>query len=151
MLAAQGEGAAALAAYRASLTIRERLAQHDPENAEGQRDLSISHNKIGDMLRAQGEGAAALAAYQASLAIRERLAQHDPENAEWQTDVVISYWKLAQNDAMGAEDHVDTRALLERGLTILYRLRDGSRLTSTEEDWIMQLKVPYSLLLRHKG
>jgi hypothetical protein len=147
MLAAQGEGAAALTAYRASLAIRERLAQQDPNNAQWQRDLSVSHDRIGDMLAAQGEGAAALTAYRASLAIAERLAQQDPNNAEWQTDVVVSYWKLAQSNADIAVDQVDRRALLERGLAILHRLHDESRLTSTQEDWIIQferaLRVPH--------
>ena len=146
MLAAQGEGAAALTAYRASLAIRERLAQQDPNNAEWQRDLSVSHDRIGDMLAAQGEGAAALTAYRASLAIRERLAQQDPNNAEWQTDVVVSCWKLAQSNADIAEDQIDRRALLERGLAILHGLHDESRLTRTQEDWIIQferaLQVP---------
>ena len=56
----------------------------NPRNAEWQRDLSISHNKIGDGKRAQGDGDGALDAYRASLAIAERLAAHDPRNAEWQ-------------------------------------------------------------------
>ena len=46
----------------------ERLAQADPGNAEWQRDLSVSHNKIGDMLAAAGDRAGALAEYRADLA-----------------------------------------------------------------------------------
>ena len=42
---AQGQLDDALAAYRASLAIRERLAAADPSNAGWQRDLSVSHNK----------------------------------------------------------------------------------------------------------
>ena len=41
----------------------EELAAADPGNAGWQRDLSVSHNKIGDVLTAQGNLAAALAAY----------------------------------------------------------------------------------------
>ena len=66
---AYGDLAAALAAYRASLAIAERLAAADPSNAEWQRDLSVSHDKLGDVLVAQGQLADALAAYRASLAI----------------------------------------------------------------------------------
>ena len=62
MLVAQGDGAGALAAYRKALAIREALAAHDPANTEWQRDLSVSHNKIGDVLVTQGDGAGALAA-----------------------------------------------------------------------------------------
>jgi tetratricopeptide (TPR) repeat protein len=141
-----GDLSQALTDLRQTIEIGERLAQQDPNNAQWQRDLSVSHDRIGDMLAAQGEGAAALTAYRASLAIAERLAQQDPNNAQWQTDVVVSYWKLAQSNADIAVDQVDRRALLERGLAILHRLHDESRLTSTQEDWIIQferaLRVP---------
>jgi len=40
----------ALAAYRGGMTIAERLAASD-RNADWQRDLSVSHNQIGDALR----------------------------------------------------------------------------------------------------
>ena len=35
--------------YRAALPISERLATADPGHAEYQRDLSVSHNKLGDL------------------------------------------------------------------------------------------------------
>ena len=93
---AQGDLPAALASYRASLAIRERLAKADPGNAEWQRDLSVSHDKIGDVQVAQGDLPAALTSYRASLAIRERLAKADPGNAEWQRDLIVSYVKLSE-------------------------------------------------------
>ena len=77
MQQAQGDLAAALTSYQASLAIRERLAKADPGNAGWQRDLSVSQNKIGDVQQAQGDLAAALTSYQASLAISERLAKAD--------------------------------------------------------------------------
>ena len=36
------------------LAIADRLARADPGNASWQRDLSVSYNKIGDVLVAQG-------------------------------------------------------------------------------------------------
>ena len=48
-----------------------------------QRDLSVSHNKLGDVARAAGDLAAARAAYQASLDIAVRLAAADPANTLW--------------------------------------------------------------------
>jgi tetratricopeptide (TPR) repeat protein len=87
---AQGDLAAALRSYQASHDIFARLAEADPGNAGWQRDLSVSHNKIGDVQRAQGDLAAALRSYQASLAIRERLAEADPGNAGWQRDLALS-------------------------------------------------------------
>ena len=64
---AQGNLAAALTSYRAVAAIAERLAKADPGNAGWQRDLSVSHNKIGDVQLAQGDLAAALTSYQAAL------------------------------------------------------------------------------------
>ena len=87
---AQGDLAAALTSYQASLAIAERLAKADPGNAGWQRDLSVSHNNIGDVQQAQGDLAAALTSYQASLAIAERLAKADPGNAGWQRDLSVS-------------------------------------------------------------
>ena len=52
--------------FKAALAIRERLAKADPENAGWQRDLSVSHIKIGDVLVDQGNVADALAAYKAA-------------------------------------------------------------------------------------
>jgi predicted negative regulator of RcsB-dependent stress response len=65
--AAQGDLAAALTSYQASLAIRERLSAADPGNAGWQRDLSVSHERIGEVQAAQGDLAAALTSYQASL------------------------------------------------------------------------------------
>src|SRR5262245_36590004 len=44
----------ALAAYKAALAIRDRLAKADPGNAGWQFDLGISHERIGAVLQAQG-------------------------------------------------------------------------------------------------
>ena len=52
---AQGDLAGALASFRKSLEIIERLARQDPTNAAWQRDLSVSHNKLGDVQLAQGD------------------------------------------------------------------------------------------------
>jgi hypothetical protein len=64
----------------------DRLAKADPGNAGWQRDLSVSHDKIGDVQFKQGDLTAALTSYQASLAIRDRLAKADPGNAGWQRE-----------------------------------------------------------------
>jgi tetratricopeptide (TPR) repeat protein len=80
--------------FEASLAIAERLAKADPGNAGWQRDLSVSHEKIGDVLVGQGNLTEGLLAFQASLAIRERLAKADPGNAGWQRDLSVSHNKI---------------------------------------------------------
>ena len=86
---AQGDLPEALKAYRDSRAIIERLAKADPGNAAWQRDLSVSYNKVGDVLKAQGNLAEALKAYRDGLAIGERLAKADPGNAGWQRDLSV--------------------------------------------------------------
>ena len=76
---AQGNLPAALAAYQASLAIFERLAKADPGNAEWQRELSVTQDRIGDVLIAQGNLPGALAAYEASLAMPNASPRPTPE------------------------------------------------------------------------
>ena len=92
----KGDGPGALAAYRKSLAIAEALAARDPANTAWQRDLSVSHERIGNVLVAQGDGPGALAGYRKSLAIREALVARDPANTEWQRDLIVSFVKLSK-------------------------------------------------------
>jgi hypothetical protein len=73
-----------MSSYQTALAIAERLAKADPGNAEWQRDLSVSHDNIGDVQQAQGDLAAALSSYQA-----------DPGNAGWQRDLALTYGRVA--------------------------------------------------------
>ncbi|MGA7328657.1 MAG: hypothetical protein WBX25_30250 [Rhodomicrobium sp.] len=70
--------------WRDSLGIIARLAKADPGNAGWQRDLSVSYDKVGDVLVAEDNLAEALQAYRDKLGIAERLAKADPGNAGWQ-------------------------------------------------------------------
>ena len=74
--------------------IADRLAKFDPGNADWQRDVSVSHNKIGDVQRAQGNLPEALKSYRGSLAIADRLAKFYPGNAGWQRDLSVSRNKI---------------------------------------------------------
>jgi hypothetical protein len=56
-------------------TFLDQFVKKNPGNVGWRRDLSVSQNKIGDVLVAQGNLPEALAAYWASLDIRERLAK----------------------------------------------------------------------------
>jgi hypothetical protein len=59
-LPSQGNLGAALESYKASLAIRERLAEADPTNAGWQRDLAISYGRVGMMDAVSGQSHAAL-------------------------------------------------------------------------------------------
>ncbi|MBF0605765.1 MAG: tetratricopeptide repeat protein [Nitrospirae bacterium] len=67
----------------------------DPKNAQWQRDLSISHNQIGEVFQEQGNLEGALDAFRSGMETRKRLAAMDPKNADWQRDLAIS------NERMG--------------------------------------------------
>ena len=66
-----GNLAMAMVDYRAAHAIFDGLAKASPGNADAQRDLSVSHERHGDVLLAQGNLTEALAAYRSGLAIRE--------------------------------------------------------------------------------
>ena len=91
MLRDQGNLAAALDAYKASLAMPRRLAKADPGNAGWQRDLSRVAQQDRRRAARPGQSAAALEGYNASLAIAERLAKADPGNAGWQRDLSVSH------------------------------------------------------------
>jgi tetratricopeptide (TPR) repeat protein/energy-coupling factor transporter ATP-binding protein EcfA2 len=104
---AQGDLARAMSSYHDSLTIRDRLTQSDPGNAQGQRDLYASHTFVGSVKEAQGDLAGALGSYRDGFAIIDRLAKSDPGNLQWQRDLSVSYEKigdvqLAQGDLADA-------------------------------------------------
>ncbi len=93
--------------YDRAMALARSLAAKDPANTEWQRDLSVSHNKIGDVLRSQGDGPGALEAYRAGLGIAQSLAAKDPANTQWQRDLSVSHNKIgdvlvAQGDGPGA-------------------------------------------------
>ena len=109
------------------------MALRDPANTEWQRDLSISHDRMGDVLVAQGDGSGALATHRTGLQIAEALALRDPANTQWQTDVAISCAKLG-----GLVDGQTTdvrRDHLLRGREILTKLESEGRL-QPNQNWI---------------
>jgi tetratricopeptide (TPR) repeat protein len=99
------DAAGALDSYKAARAFIERLTAADPGNAGWQRDLSVSHNQIGDVLQTQGNLPAALDTFKAARAIMERLSAADPGNTGWQHDLAASYGRVAVIEArQGARD-----------------------------------------------
>jgi tetratricopeptide (TPR) repeat protein len=88
---AMGRSGESLARYQRSAVIAERLAALDPANAEWQRELSVSYNRVGGVLEAQGDLAGALGEFRTALEIAVRLAALDPANAGWQRYLDASY------------------------------------------------------------
>ena len=92
MLAVQGKLPEALESFRSQLAIAERLANADPDNADLQGGLSLSHEKVGEALMAQGNLPEALEAFRSQLEIIEQLARGaDTDDNGWQRDRSMSY------------------------------------------------------------
>ena len=92
-------------AYEESLAIRRRSAAADPGNAEAQRDLSVSLNKLGNV-----------AQWADDLAIARRLAA-----AEAQRDLAARLDTLG-DDKMEADDLVAARQAYKKSLAVRRRL-----------------------------
>ncbi|MET9224723.1 CHAT domain-containing protein [Lentzea sp. NPDC003310] len=116
-----GLASATMDRRRHLLAIAERLAVADPGNAEYQRDLSVSHNRLGDVAVAMGDIGTAREHFQAGLDIAERLAVADPGNAEYQRDLSISHEKLG-GVAVAMGDIGTAREYFQTGLDIAQRL-----------------------------
>jgi hypothetical protein len=84
------------------MAIAQQLVKQDPQNATAQRDLSLSHDRVGDMLARQGSVAGALESYRASLDVPERVAKQDPQNAEAQRALSVSHLEDWAEGALAA-------------------------------------------------
>ena len=117
---ARGDLNAALAASGEARSVMEGLAGSDTGNADWQRDLSVSYDKVGGVQEAQGNLSGALKSYSDGLTIVDRLAKSDPGNAGWQRDLSVSYEKIgdvqeAQGNLSGAlKSYSDSLAIRDR-------------------------------------
>lgn len=121
-----GDLTAAMQSYRRAGSSAEARLKGGTHDWDAERDLSVSHEKIGNVLGAQGDGPGALAAYRKALAIREALAAHDPANTQWQRDLVVSCARLGTLDQVQSVEV--RRGYLQRGRGILDRLNREGRL-----------------------
>jgi hypothetical protein len=92
----EGDLPAARRAFEAALAIATRLAAADPANTEWQRDLSISHIKLGELLFSEGNVHAAKGTYRLAAEIVKQLVARDSTNAQWRADLEWLERKLRQ-------------------------------------------------------
>lgn len=117
----QGDTARAMGAAQRSLSIVAKLAELEPWDPRWRRALSVSHERISDVLRAQGDGPRALASYRKALVIAEALTALDPGNTTWQRDLYRSHFRLAAG-AMAQGDSTEALAAARRAEAIAVRL-----------------------------
>jgi tetratricopeptide (TPR) repeat protein len=117
-------------------------AAADPANTEWQRDLSVSHERLGNVAVAAGDLTAARTAYQASLDIRARLAAADPANTGRQHELAISHIKLG-DAARDAGDLAAARTAYQASLDIMTRLAAAD---PANTDWQRDLSISHERL-----
>lgn len=130
ILKANGDGKTAQEKLLQAHESLKKAAAAEPDNTVRQRDLSVSHERIGDLSVANGDRAAALKSYQDSLTIAQTLVELDPKQVEWQTDIVVSYFKLSEVEPAKKTQY------LQDALKILQTLHAENRLSKDKQDWI---------------
>ena len=87
MQSEQGELSAALSSYQRSLAIRARLVKADSGNAAWQRDLAVSHGRLGTTRMRQGSHDEAASALRQGREIIAQLVQRLPDNPTLRADL----------------------------------------------------------------
>ena len=129
--------------YARAQRVGAAFAARDPDNTEWQRDLSVSHERIGDVLLRAGDRDGAVEAYRQALAIRQRLAARDPDNTEWQRDLSVSWTRLGKL-ALDAGDRTEARRAYSADLAIAGRL---AGLDAGNADWQVDLAISHVQML----
>jgi tetratricopeptide (TPR) repeat protein len=85
----RGDLDAALKHQTSAYRIATLRTAAEPDDAERQRDLSISCEKLGDIFFAKGDIDEALVYYRKGLEISRRLAENDKDNLRWRRDLSV--------------------------------------------------------------
>jgi serine/threonine-protein kinase len=96
LLRIEGQSGRALHQYQRGQELCQRRARDHPTDALAQHDLSLSHERLGDVYQRLGRMAEALTAYQDGLAIRQRRARDHPTDARNQSSLFVSYDNLGE-------------------------------------------------------
>ena len=117
----------------------ESLADTDPSNREGQRDLTVSLDNVAGLLK-YTDPAAALTHYQQSLTITQHLADTDPSNLQARRDVMVTVFSMAEltnrvgderapdlaRDAVAIAEHLASTRRDRASFTDLTAVLDGA-------------------------
>lgn len=112
-----GKPGEAGASYARALEMAEAMCR-DRNGAEDRRDLSVSCDRVGDILEAQGDLPGALVLYQRVLELSERLAQERGTPNDWD-DLAVSCYKLASSQALPRKERL---GYARKGLAIAEKL-----------------------------
>jgi tetratricopeptide (TPR) repeat protein len=159
-----------LAKRQRALALGEQLVRQEPGRADYLRDLSVSYNKMGDLMRALGQGDAARSFFQKALDLAEQLVRQEPGRADYLRDLSVSYERMGDLLANeGKQDEARTfyakslanrealirqdpgRADLQLGIVVpLVRMGDRPSLTRAL-DIVKRLEAEGRLTAQHAG
>ncbi|TMH35459.1 MAG: ATP-binding protein [Betaproteobacteria bacterium] len=94
-------------AFEKSRPLIQMLIDSDPANLNWQRDLSIYHEKMGNVLMAESNLGGAVQEYRTSMDIVQQLVEQDHRDASWQRGLSVIHEKIGdvlmtQGDVAGA-------------------------------------------------
>ncbi|MBI1356501.1 MAG: CHAT domain-containing protein [Acidobacteria bacterium] len=114
----------ALARFDQSRAAWQRLTELQPGMADYQRGLSVSFERMGDLLMALGRGEEAGPNHEQALGIRKRLAEGEPGRVDYQGDLSVTFKKMGDLlMALGKEG--EAREYYEQALEIAKRLAEA--------------------------
>lgn len=101
----RGDLDSALIHQTAAYKIANNRADAAPDDAERQRELSVSCEKLGDIFYAKGEIEEALVYFRKGLNITRQLAQKDKESLRWQRDLSVLLERIG--DVLVTQGEID--------------------------------------------
>ncbi|MFM7927590.1 MAG: hypothetical protein ACKO9Q_07725, partial [Pirellula sp.] len=126
-----GDAELALGHFQELLDTAKQIAAANPDSAQVLRDLSESHNKLGDFYLARGNSGDAelgLGHFQDSLAIRRQIAKANPNSLQLLLDLLVSLERLS--DILGSTESDDAKenslALQTQALEIALNLHQSN-------------------------
>ena len=76
------------------MKLRGQAVAADPDNAQLQAELALSHNAAASVLLATGRAAEALASYETVRSVRRSLVASNPEKAELKRNLAVSHFNI---------------------------------------------------------
>jgi tetratricopeptide (TPR) repeat protein len=132
---------AARDSYRRSLEISQKLADADKGNAQAQRDLAVSFERLGNVQLRLGGRKAALESYRRTLEINQKLADADQGNAQAQRDLAISLIDVGDAHRLLRERNAALESY-RRSLNIRQQLADADK-GNVQAQWALFVSCWY--------
>ncbi len=101
-----GDATGAMASYKKSLAIRDRLLAAEPRSVELQEGDADSHEGVGDMYYTIGDLPAGLASYERASNLRQSVTRASPDNTDYRLELSQLYTKLGDIKGMEGYDNL---------------------------------------------